>query len=46
MDLEYYRYTVALRTNNNTRFIADLSYILRFLNSYLPKKRNLDINLL
>jgi len=37
---------MALRTNNTTRFIVYLSYALRFLNSHLPKKRNLEIDLL
>ena len=46
MDLEHYRYIVALRTNGATRFITYLSYALWFLNSYLPKKRNLEIDLL
>ena len=46
MDLEHYRHTVALRTNNATRFIAYLSYALQFLNGHLPKKWNLEIDLL
>ena len=46
IDLEHYRHTIALHTDNTTCFIIYLSYALRFLNSYLPKKRNLEINLL
>ena len=46
IDLEYYRHTIVLCTNNITCFIIYLSYALQFLNSHLPKKRNLEINLL
>jgi len=46
MDLEHYKHTIALRTNNATHFIVYLSYALQFLNGYLPKKQNLEINLL
>ena len=46
MDLEHYRHTIALHTNSTTYFIIYLSYALWFLNGHLPKKRNLEINLL
>jgi len=46
MDLEHYKHTIALRTNNTTRFIIYPSYALRFLNGHLSKKWNLEINLL
>ena len=46
IDLEHYRYIVALHANRATRFIIYLSYILQFLSSHLPKKRNLEIDLL
>lgn len=46
MDLEHYRHTVALRTDDATRFIAYPSYALRFLDGHLPEKRNLEIDLL
>ena len=45
MDLEYYRYTVALRTDDATCFIIYLSYAFWFLNGHLPKKWNLEIDL-
>ena len=46
MDLKYYKHTIALYTDNITYFIIYLSYILQFLNSHLPEKQNLEINLL
>ena len=46
MDLEHYRYTIALRTNNITYFIIYLSYALWFLNGHFSKKWNLEIDLL
>ena len=46
MDLEHYRYTIVLYTNSTTYFITYLSYALQFLNSHLPKKWNLEIDLL
>jgi hypothetical protein len=46
MDLEHYRYTMALYTDGAIHFITYLSYILWFLNSYLPEKWNLEIDLL
>jgi hypothetical protein len=46
MDLEHYRHTVALRTDDATRFIAYPSYALRFLDGHLPEKRKLEIDLL
>ena len=46
MDLKHYRHIVALCANRATYFIIYLSYALRFLSGHLPKKRNLEINLL
>jgi len=46
MDLEHYWHIVALRANRATYFIAYPSYALQFLSGHLPKKRNLEINLL
>jgi len=46
MDLEHYQYIVALRANRAICFIIYLSYTLQFLSGHLPKKRNLEINLL
>ena len=46
MDLEHYKYTMALCTNGTIYFIAYLNYALWFLNSYLPEKWNLEIDLL
>ena len=46
MDLEHSRYTIALYTNDTIYFIIYLSYAFWFLNGYLPKKWNLEINLL
>ena len=46
MDLEHYRHTIALYTDDTTCFIIYLSYVLWFLNGHLPKKWNLEIDLL
>ena len=46
MDLEYYRHIMALYTDGTTYFIIYPSYALQFLNGHLPKKWNLEIDLL